>query len=430
MACASTISASIGEDEQLPSDALQDSCRIFISIFLFFCRQNRRVVVTTFPGAKVSPQSGGSGHKTPAANTSTGGSRNSICAIFCANGWRSGRETKSRELRFSSRWFLCKWTEERQSVKGFSWFRTGDRTGRGRRHLDARMIIQKSFADTGWAELHTLPCTETPWPDIQCEAAAGDTDRLHGASIDVGPDVASFPPCKSSATQNSLPLQPFPLPQLRLPPALSLHQLLLIRTARPPLQHRTLRQNPSSISNLTRLRVLCLSQNAFHGVILPEFGRLLSLQELDLSHNHLSGQMPEEIGSLLKLGIIDLSSNKLQGTIPASLSTLHSLQKLDLSFNSLCGTVPPELGELKRLESFGAMREEEEEELRLGLSLKKESVDHVKCVRMISANFLQLLELWAECLCASAAMFLLCLCLRHIGKLNLNSQERNLNSWR
>ncbi|KAK8919257.1 hypothetical protein KSP39_PZI022112 [Platanthera zijinensis] len=129
--------------------------------------------------------------------------------------------------------------------------------------------------------------------------------------------------------------------------------------------------------------------------------------------------MPEEIGSLLKLGIIDLSSNELQGTIPASLSTLHSLQKLDLSFNSLCGT-----------ESFGAMREEEEEELRLGLSLKKESVDHVKCVRMISANFLQLLELWAECLCASAAMFLLCLCLRRIGKLNLNSQERNLNSWR
>ncbi|KAK8953497.1 hypothetical protein KSP40_PGU010613 [Platanthera guangdongensis] len=216
-------------------------------------------------------------------------------------------------------------------------------------------------ADEGWAELHPLPCTETPWPGIQCETAAGDTDRLHVASIHVGPDVASFPPCKSSAT-----LHPEGLLHLPFLKTLSLFSCFLspnsvslppsLFTSSSSLEQLVLDSNtglsgkiPSSISNLTRLRVLCLSQNAFHGVIPPEFGHLLSLQELDLSYNHLTGQMPEEIGSLLNLGIIDLSSNELQGTIPASLSTLHSLQKLDLSFNSLCGTVPPELGELKRL---------------------------------------------------------------------------------
>ncbi|KAK8918799.1 hypothetical protein KSP39_PZI022108 [Platanthera zijinensis] len=158
-----------------------------------------------------------------------------------------------------------------------------------------------------------------------------------------------------------------------------------------------------------------------------------------LSRCGLTGPIPS-LTSLVSLAALSLDRNKLNGTVPRSLESLPKLGQLNLTD---LGKDPPLYGNggagffIRHLrfrgfamESFGAMREEEEEELRLGLSLKKESVDHVKCVRMISANFLQLLELWAECLCASAAMFLLCLCLRRIGKLNLNSQERNLNSWR
>lgn len=213
-------------------------------------------------------------------------------------------------------------------------------------------------ADPGWAELHPLPCTETPWPGIQCETAAGESDHLHVTSIHVGPDVAS---CKSSATlpPESLLHLPFlktlsifscflSLKTVSLPPSLftnssSLEQLILDSNT------GLSGEIPSSIANLNRLRVLCLSQNAFRGVIPPEFGDLLSLQELDLSYNHLTGHTPEKIGSLLNLRIIDFSFNELQGTIPSSWRTLHSLQKLDLSFNSLSGTVPPELGELNRL---------------------------------------------------------------------------------
>ncbi|PKU71561.1 receptor like protein 29 [Dendrobium catenatum] len=222
-------------------------------------------------------------------------------------------------------------------------------------------LVGGLVAEPGWAELHPHPCTDTPWPGIQCEAAAGDAGILHVTGIHVGADVSPSPPCKPSAFLSPDALLHLPFLKtfslfgcflspnsVSLPPSIftnssSLEQLVL--DANTGLTGEI----PSSVSKLKRLRVLCLSQNAFHGVIPEEIGSLRSLQELDLSYNRFRGEIPVEIGELSSLRIIDLSSNELQGELPASIGCLHSLQKIDFSLNYLSGRVPPELGELKDL---------------------------------------------------------------------------------
>ncbi|XP_020571973.1 piriformospora indica-insensitive protein 2-like [Phalaenopsis equestris] len=222
-------------------------------------------------------------------------------------------------------------------------------------------LVGGLLTDHGWAELHPHPCTDTPWPGIQCEADGINADVLHVTGIHVGVDVSSSPPCKPSAF-----LSPSALLHLSFLKSFSLFGCFLYpnNVSLPAsffnnsssLEQLILDSNtglvgeiPCSVSNLKRLRVLCLSQNAFHGKIPPEIGSLESLQELDLSCNRFHGQIPDEISGLSSLLIADFSSNELQGELPASIGSLHSLQKIDFSFNSLSGTVPPELGELKRL---------------------------------------------------------------------------------
>ncbi|KAK8942959.1 hypothetical protein KSP39_PZI009102 [Platanthera zijinensis] len=220
-------------------------------------------------------------------------------------------------------------------------------------------ILTSLLADQSWAELHPLPCSETPWPGVQCDTV--NTDFLHVVSIHIGPDVISSPPCKSSAF-----LPPAALLHLPFLKSLSLFSCFLTPNSAslPPsiftdlssLQHLVLNSNPglsgeipSSVSTLQSLTVLSLSQNGFRGGIPPEIGRLTGLRQLDLSYNHLAGDIPEEISGLSSLAILDLSSNELEGNLPSSIGILQSLQKIDISFNSLAGRVPPAFGELKRL---------------------------------------------------------------------------------
>ncbi|KAG0450636.1 hypothetical protein HPP92_026836 [Vanilla planifolia] len=222
-------------------------------------------------------------------------------------------------------------------------------------------LVEALLADPSWAELHPQPCTDTPWPGIQCETAGTGEDDLHVTGIHIGPDVTPSPPCKATAF-----LPPDALTHLPFIKTLSFFGCFLSPNfaSLPPslfsssssLEQLVLNSNdglggeiPRSISNLKSLRVLSLSQNAFHGGIPRELGDLSKLQQLDLSYNSLRGEIPEEMGGLTSLGIIDLSSNELQGNLPASIGKLHALQKIDLSFNSLSGRVPPELGELENL---------------------------------------------------------------------------------
>uniref|UniRef100_A0A453MLZ3 non-specific serine/threonine protein kinase n=3 Tax=Aegilops tauschii TaxID=37682 RepID=A0A453MLZ3_AEGTS len=130
---------------------------------------------------------------------------------------------------------------------------------------------------------------------------------------------------------------------------------------------------PPTISNLTGLIVLDLSENQLHSVIPQSIMKMENLQELDLYENNLlgtipspitllknleflflndnefTGCIPDGIGNLSKLVYLELAGNRLSSTIPPSLFHLVSLLQLDLSRNLFNGTLPLDIGYLKQI---------------------------------------------------------------------------------
>ncbi|XP_062208986.1 receptor like protein 29-like [Phragmites australis] len=224
-------------------------------------------------------------------------------------------------------------------------------------------VMADLLGDPTWPQLHPRPCTDTPWPGLQCELAPDDARRLRATRLHFGPDV-STPPCRPGARLDAASLRG--LPHLKtlslfgcfatggqdqaveLPPALfanasSLEQIVL--KSNPGLTGPI----PATLSSQRSLRVLSLSQNGFHGGIPRELGGLAALQQLDLSYNNITGEIPEEIGGMASLTILDLSWNRIDGGVPATLGKLQKLQKADLSYNRLGSSVPPEVGSLREL---------------------------------------------------------------------------------
>lgn len=223
-------------------------------------------------------------------------------------------------------------------------------------------VMGSLLDDPDWAQMHPQPCTDTPWPGIQCEMSDEDDPPIfHVTKIHIGPDImmTAAPPCKTNSTLSD-----------------SLHKLQYLKTlsvfncfVESPvflshdlfkglsfLEHLALDSNPSlngeipsSLGQVGSLRILSLSQNRLDGNIPPQLGGLASLEQLDLSYNNLSGEIPDEIGGLKGLSILDLSWNNLKGEIPCSLGQLQLLQKIDLSYNKLLGMITQDLGMLKRL---------------------------------------------------------------------------------
>lgn len=108
---------------------------------------------------------------------------------------------------------------------------------------------------------------------------------------------------------------------------------------------------PSEIGNLSNLLKLELSFNQLDGSIPTEIGsNLFNLQELYLNNNQLTGSIPASFEDLSDLQILYLSTNELTGNIPAGLGNMASLRILQLYFNQLSGTIPPQLGNLSNLE--------------------------------------------------------------------------------
>ncbi|CAN6317471.1 unnamed protein product [Urochloa humidicola] len=223
-------------------------------------------------------------------------------------------------------------------------------------------VMADLLGDPAWPQLHPRPCTDTPWPGLQCEVSPDDARVLRATRLHFGPDVAT-PPCRPGARLDAASLRG--LPHLKtlslfgcfaddqiaveLPPALfdhaasSLEQLVL--KSNPGLRGPI----PATLGGLRSLRVLSLSQNGFRGRIPRGLGALAALQQLDLSYNNITGEIPEEIGGMASLTILDVSWNGISGGVLAALGKLQRLQKADLSYNRLAGGVPPELGSLREL---------------------------------------------------------------------------------
>ncbi|TQD96243.1 hypothetical protein C1H46_018152 [Malus baccata] len=136
---------------------------------------------------------------------------------------------------------------------------------------------------------------------------------------------------------------------------------------------------PKWLYSLNNLESLLLSENALRGEISSSIGNLTSLVNLDFNYNQLEGKIPNSLGHLCKLKVLDLSENhftvrrpseifeslskcgpdgikslslrntNISGPIPMSLGNLSSLEKLDVSGNQFNGTFTEVIGQLKML---------------------------------------------------------------------------------
>ncbi|XVF81446.1 hypothetical protein PTKIN_Ptkin15bG0155800 [Pterospermum kingtungense] len=111
-------------------------------------------------------------------------------------------------------------------------------------------------------------------------------------------------------------------------------------------------QIPSSLANLTQLTNLSLSYNSFSPGTLSWLGKQTKLTILDLVQANLYGEIPSSLGNLTLLTYLSLDSNQLMGPIPFWLGNLTRLTALYLGGNKLQGQVPKSIFNLVNLEAL------------------------------------------------------------------------------
>ncbi|KDO42504.1 hypothetical protein CISIN_1g046589mg [Citrus sinensis] len=128
---------------------------------------------------------------------------------------------------------------------------------------------------------------------------------------------------------------------------------LLLRVVYQVLRTQSLKGPVSPLLfDLSKLRVLNLSQNLLFGQPSPQVSNLKRLKMLSLGENQLSGSLPSQLGVLTWLETLSLCSNSFTGEMPSELGDMKQLKSLDFSGNGFNGTVPIRLGELTRLQDL------------------------------------------------------------------------------
>ncbi|GKB92393.1 probable LRR receptor-like serine/threonine-protein kinase, partial [Tanacetum coccineum] len=97
---------------------------------------------------------------------------------------------------------------------------------------------------------------------------------------------------------------------------------------------------PTSISLLSNLKQLRISELSGEGSLFPDLSSLTSMEKLMLRSCNITGTIPSYISTMSKLKQLDLSFNNLEGEIPDDLKGLSNVEKLYLTGNSLNGSVP------------------------------------------------------------------------------------------
>ncbi|KAL4654910.1 hypothetical protein ACB092_01G413900 [Castanea dentata] len=111
-------------------------------------------------------------------------------------------------------------------------------------------------------------------------------------------------------------------------------------------------QIPSTISNLSKLTYLNLSNSTFSGQIPLEFSQLSQMSSLDLSYNHLEIKNPSLghlVENLTSLENLDLSTVSIISIVPNILANLSSLTSLHLYDCKLHGEFPVGIFKLPNL---------------------------------------------------------------------------------
>lgn len=109
---------------------------------------------------------------------------------------------------------------------------------------------------------------------------------------------------------------------------------------------------PAALTQLTRLKILDLSDNDLSGPIPPEMENLDKLMTLDFSGNKLNGEIPGQIGNIPNLERLRLNNNRLRGNLPIQLGNLIRLKELNVTRNQLTGIIPPTFKNLFTIEAI------------------------------------------------------------------------------
>lgn len=108
-------------------------------------------------------------------------------------------------------------------------------------------------------------------------------------------------------------------------------------------------QLPTSIAQLTSLKVLNLQENNFTGSI-QDTSTIPNLRVLRLGNNRLDGDFPFSLTQNRNLIELSLDCNQLDGTLPPELDSLHQLRHLKLGSNKFEGPIPDVFGRLHNLQ--------------------------------------------------------------------------------
>ncbi|BBN03281.1 hypothetical protein MPTK1_2g22270 [Marchantia polymorpha subsp. ruderalis] len=97
---------------------------------------------------------------------------------------------------------------------------------------------------------------------------------------------------------------------------------------------------PGTLSNLTFLTDLNLSDNNLTESLPIDLPQLANLVNLNLARNNFSGSVTDIVRALSALVQVDLSTNKFEGDVLNAFQSLRALTNLDLSGNNFNGTIP------------------------------------------------------------------------------------------
>ena len=101
--------------------------------------------------------------------------------------------------------------------------------------------------------------------------------------------------------------------------------------------------------HLERLKLIGISMKHSLEDFLQPTAIPKGLEELVISRCEFDSNIPSTLSLLTALTFLDLSDSQLIGTIPTQLGLLSNLQFLSLADNNLSGEIPTELLEMKSL---------------------------------------------------------------------------------
>jgi len=140
---------------------------------------------------------------------------------------------------------------------------------------------------------------------------------------------------------------------------------------------------PISLVQLHYLEKLKLEMNSLSGILPSSFKDARSLREFTLFNNMLEGNIPEGISEASKLKTLNLSSNYFDGELPKGIEALAELESLELFGNKLSGTIKADLGRLRKLRELVLSYNRFEGNLPEGVA----SLSQLKFVQLQGNNF-------------------------------------------